>query len=53
MIKELKNRIGMEYMPTGDFGANSFWFSLGVLTYNSLIMKNDPILPEDFRTKTI
>ncbi|MFN3481309.1 MAG: hypothetical protein ACK415_13120, partial [Thermodesulfovibrionales bacterium] len=45
VIKELKNGIGMEYMPTGDFGANSFWFSLGVLAYNSFIMKKYLILP--------
>ncbi len=53
VIKELKGGFGMEYMPTGDFGANSFWFSLGVLAYNSFIMKKHLILPEAMRTKTI
>lgn len=53
VIKELKNGFGMEYMPTGDFGANSFWFSLGVLAYSSFIMKKHLILPGEFKTKTI
>lgn len=53
VIKELKNGFGMEYMPTGDFGANSLWFSLGVLAYNVFIMKKYLVLPEGFRTKTI
>ncbi|MCX8030038.1 MAG: transposase, partial [Thermodesulfovibrionales bacterium] len=53
VIKELKNGFGMEYMPTGDFGANSFWFSLGVLAYNTFIMMKHFILPEELRTKTI
>ncbi len=53
VIKELKRGFGMEYMPSGDFGANSFWFSLGVLAYNSFIMKKYFVLPESMRTKTI
>ncbi|MFN3395888.1 MAG: transposase, partial [Thermodesulfovibrionales bacterium] len=53
VIKELKNGFGMEGMPTGDFGANSFWFSLGVLAYNSFIIKKHFVLPEGLRSKTI
>lgn len=53
VIKELKNGFGMDNMPTGDFGANSFWFSLGVLAYNIFIMKKYLVLPEFMRTKTI
>ncbi|MCX7914185.1 MAG: transposase, partial [Thermodesulfovibrionales bacterium] len=53
VIKELKNGFGMEYMPTGDFGANSFWFSLGVLGYNTFVMKKHFTLPEALKTKTI
>ncbi len=53
VIKELKNGFGMEYMPTGDFGANSFWFSLGVLAYNVFVMKKYFVLPEALRAKTI
>lgn len=53
IIKELKNGFGMEDMPTGDFGANSFWFSLGVLAYNVFIIKKHLVLPEAFKTKTI
>ena len=33
-IKELKNGFGMEYLPSGDFKANSVHFSIGVMTYN-------------------
>jgi len=53
VIKEIKNGFGMESMPTGDFGANSFWFSLGVLAYNSFIVKKHLVLPDGFRRKTI
>lgn len=53
VIKELKNGFGMEDMPTGDFWANSFWFSLGVLAYNSFIMKKYFVLPEEYKVKTI
>lgn len=53
VIKELKNGFGMEYMPTGDFFANSFWFSLGVLAYNCFIIKKYLVLPKSFRDKTI
>jgi hypothetical protein len=43
----------MENMSTGDSGANSFWFPLGVLAYNIFIMKKYLVLPEFLRTKTI
>jgi hypothetical protein len=38
IIKELKIGIGMEQMPSSDFSANAFWFSLGVLAYNTLVI---------------
>lgn len=53
VIKELKGGIGMESLPSGDFGANAFWFALGVLTYNTFILQKELLLPEDYRTKTI
>lgn len=53
VIKELKNGFEMEYMPTGDFFANSFWFSLGVLAYNCFFIKKYLVLPKGFRDKTI
>lgn len=53
IIKELKGGIGMESLPSGDFGANSFWFALGVLVYNTFIFQRNLILPEKFSRKTI
>lgn len=53
IIKELKRGIGMENLPSGDFGANSFWFSLGVLVYNTFVLQKTLLLPEEYRTKTI
>jgi hypothetical protein len=53
IIKELKIGIGMESLPSGDFGANSFWFSIGVLVYNTFILQKEMLLPEEYRTKTI
>lgn len=53
IIKELKIGVGMESLPSGDFGANSFWFSLGVLVYNTFVLQKELLLPDDYRTKTI
>lgn len=53
IIKELKLGIGMENLPSGDFGANSLWFSIGVLVYNTFILQKELLLPDQFRTKTI
>lgn len=53
VIKELKGGIGMESLPSGDFGANAFWFALGVLTYNTFILQKELLLPEEYKTKTI
>jgi hypothetical protein len=53
MIKELKGGIGMESLPCGDFGANAFWFALGVLTYNTFILQKEFLLPDEYRVKTI
>lgn len=33
-IKEIKSGFGMEWMPSGDFGANAVYFGIGILTYN-------------------
>lgn len=35
--KELKNGFRMDYMPSGDYGANAVWFGLGILAYHILI----------------
>ncbi|MGQ9569653.1 MAG: transposase [Thermodesulfovibrionales bacterium] len=53
IIKELKGGIGMENLPSGDFGANSFWFSIGVMVYNTFILQKTFLLPEEYKTKTI
>lgn len=53
IIKELKAGIGMESLPSGDFGANSFWFALGVLVYNTFMSQKFLVLSEDYRTRTI
>lgn len=53
IIKELKLGVGMEGLPSGDFGANSFWFALGVLVYNTFVLQKELLLPEELRPKTI
>jgi hypothetical protein len=53
IIKELKIGIGMESLPSGDFGANSFWFALGVMVYNTFIFQRELVLPEHYVRKTI
>jgi len=53
IIKELKLGVGKESLPGGDFGANSFWFSIGVLVYNTFVLQKTLLLPEEYRTKTI
>jgi hypothetical protein len=53
IIKELKIGIGMESLPSGDFGANSFWFSIGVMVYNTFVLQKMLLLPEEYKKKTI
>jgi len=53
IIKELKIGIYMESLPSGDFGASSFWFALGVLVYNTFIFQRELVLPEYYGRKTI
>lgn len=53
IIKELKGGMGMESLPCGDFGANAFWFALGVLTYNTFILQKELLLSYEYRAKTI
>lgn len=52
-IKELKGGFGMEGVPCGDFGANSMYFAIGVMTYNLWIAQKLLILPEEWWNKTI
>jgi len=37
-IKELKNGFNMSYLPTSNFEANSFYFQIGVLSYNLFLL---------------
>ncbi|MGQ9570835.1 MAG: transposase [Thermodesulfovibrionales bacterium] len=53
IIKELKIGIAMEGLPSGDFGANSFWFALGVIVYNTFIFQRELVLPKHYGKKTI
>ena len=52
-IKEIKSGFGMEWMPSGDFGANGVYFGIGILTYNLFIAQKLLTLPEEWKTKTI
>ena len=53
LIKELKIGLGMEQMSSGDFGANSLWFSIGVLAYNLTQAQKFLFLEADWRPRTI
>lgn len=37
-IKELKNGFNMSYLPTSNFQANAFYFSIGTLAYNLFLL---------------
>ncbi len=52
-IKEIKGGFGMEWMPSGDFGANAVYFGIGILTYNLFIGQKLLTMPEEWKTKTI
>lgn len=52
-IKEIKSGFGMEWMPSGDFGANGVYFGIGILTYNLFIVQRLLTMPEEWNTKTI
>jgi len=53
LIKELKIGFGMEQMTSGDFAANSLWFSIGVLAYNLAQAQKLLFLDPDWRSRTI
>jgi len=53
LIKELKIGFGMEQMSSGDFAANSLWFSIGVLAYNLTQAQKFLFLDADWRPRTI
>jgi len=51
-IKELKNGFNMSYLPTSDFEANAFYFSVGTLAYN-LFMLFKQILDKNLQKHTV
>jgi hypothetical protein len=52
-IKELKNDFGMERMPSGTFGANAMFFSIGVLAYNLYVMFRTLVWGENLWTARV
>jgi hypothetical protein len=51
--KELKNGMGMEQLPCGQFAANAMYFAIGVLAYNLAQLLKRRVLPAGYRTATI
>jgi hypothetical protein len=51
-IKELKNGFNLKYLPTSDFIANAFYFSIGVLAYNLFVLFKET-LQESWQRHTI
>ena len=43
------NQCGMDMLPSGDFGVNAAWYSLGCLTHNILRLMQNHLLPETLR----
>lgn len=52
-IKELKNDFGMERMPSGEFGANAMFFSIGALAYNLYVLFKMLVLGENHRRERV
>jgi len=53
LIKELKRGFGMEQMVSGNFFANEFYFSIGVLAYNTAQAQKLLFMEEEWHTRTI
>lgn len=51
--KELKNGFRMEYMPSGEYGANAVWFGLGILAYDLFVISKKHVFGEGWLHKTI
>ncbi|MBF0106497.1 MAG: transposase, partial [Deltaproteobacteria bacterium] len=50
---ELKNGCGLKRFPSGNFGVNAAWCSLGVLTHNVLRIIQRYVLPSQFKNVEI
>jgi hypothetical protein len=53
LIKELKIGFGMEQMVSGSFLANTLYFGLGILSYNTAQAQKLFFMDSDWRTHTI
>jgi transposase len=51
-IKETKNGVGLENVPTGELYSNKVYFAIGLLAYNLSIGFKD-FLPEEFKHSTL
>lgn len=51
--KEIKNGFKLDYVPSGDFGANAVWFGIGLLAYNLFIACKLFLFPASWAKKTI
>lgn len=51
-IKELKNGFNMSYLPTSNFQANAFYFSIGALAYNLFLLFKQ-ILDDNLQKHTV
>lgn len=51
--KEIKNGFNLDYVPSGDFGANAVWFGIGMLAYNLFIASKLFLFPLSWAKKTI
>ncbi len=52
-IKELKIGFAIEQMPCGGFWANSVYFAIGVLAYNTALAQKMLFLPQEWLPRTI
>lgn len=52
-ISGIKNGIGLERLPSGDFKGNAVYFGIGILTYNLFQAQKTLTMPEEWRHKTI
>ena len=52
-IKELKNDMGLDWIPTGDFLANRIYFLLGIISYNLLVLLRRVFLGGEWIRKRI
>lgn len=52
-ISGIKNGIGLERLPSGDFKGNAVYFAIGIMTYNLFQAQKALTMPEEWKNKTI